>query len=166
MQWNLLKIREIPAAARRRSMESCVVSVRIAALSIRIELRAQSEVEKELARRNHEEGTAVFGLGGVCYCSRQRDGWRGQALFETRGVGSRLHVNLHGLRVDSIGDNDQLVVARGNRVRHVEMSMIELFSRGHGHRDVRSAVGIEHVAGGQEQESAVEGERIGSVRWR
>lgn len=32
--------------------------------------------------------------------------------------------------------------------------------------DVRSAVGIEHLAGGQEQESAIKGERIGSVRWR
>jgi hypothetical protein len=48
--------------------------------------------------------------------------------------GSRLHVNLHGLRVNSIGDYDQLVVARGNRVRHVEVSMSELFSHGHGHR--------------------------------
>lgn len=61
---NLLKIGEILAPAAQRSMESYVVSVRIAALSIRIELRAQSEVEKEFAQRNREESTAGFGLEG------------------------------------------------------------------------------------------------------
>jgi hypothetical protein len=47
---NLLKIGEMLAPAPRRSMESDVVSVRIATLSVRIELRAQSGVEREFAR--------------------------------------------------------------------------------------------------------------------
>ena len=46
---NLLKIIEILDPAPSQSMENNVVSVRIAALSIRIERRAQSEVEKEFA---------------------------------------------------------------------------------------------------------------------
>lgn len=70
----------------------------------------------------------------VCTTAAASDG--GAVKFSSRqGVcGSRLHVNLHGLRVDSIGDYDQLVVARGYRARHVEVSLSELFSCGHGHR--------------------------------
>ena len=46
---NLMKIIQILDPAPSQSMENNVVSVRIAALSIRIELRARSEVEKEFA---------------------------------------------------------------------------------------------------------------------
>jgi hypothetical protein len=59
---NLLKIGEILAPVPWRSMESYRVSVRIATLTIWIELKAQSEVEKEFARKNRAERTAGFGL--------------------------------------------------------------------------------------------------------
>lgn len=53
--------------------------------------------------------------------------------MRSAGRSSGLYVNLHGLRMDSICDNHELIVPDWNRVRHVEMGVNNFLSGGNGH---------------------------------